>query len=143
MSIIYTKLIFTLLFTVYSLAAICQPSLVVSSPDIGLTNPGGKLGITVYKDGRHSFSYQNQLAGRPDERYILFTRRSEAAGFMDSVKKAFSLKENQKEQLHYQRYRITLYPCSIGVYMKVDEKGRSMAGFTITKAIYKDADIFK
>jgi hypothetical protein len=98
-----------------------------------LTPVGSDLSLSLLEHGRYSFTYLNSMGGKTDFRSIVFKNKKEAKDFIVNIAKALKAKDGVSCLYTYSNYKIRLLTEIGGVFMIVNETGKSQSTFRITK----------
>lgn len=108
-----------------------------------LTDPSSKMTVASYDDGRYAFTFADALSKNGSACSIVVKNKKDAQDFVGDIKKAFNLKENQKDKADYGGYHITLLPSSIGGVFMIAEKGDHKSAFTIPRGTATQIDVIR
>ena len=106
-----------------------------------LTAEDGNLSVSVRKDGKCYFIYQNGMATKKDERNIIFKNKQDIRSFEKKISKALSAKDGTSEVIIYKTYKIRLLTEMGGVFMIVNETGQSQSTLRISKEMYNQVNM--
>ena len=106
-----------------------------------LTAEDGTLSVSVQKDGKCYFIYQNGMATKKDERNIIFKNKQDIRSFEKKISKALSAKDGTSDVIIYKTYRIRLLTEMGGVFMIVNETGQSQSTLRISKEMYNQVNM--
>lgn len=106
-----------------------------------LTAEDGNLSVTVQKDGKCYFVYQNGMSTKKDERNIIFKNKQDFRSFEKKISKALSAKDGTSEIISYKSYKIRLLTEIGGVFMIVNETGQSQSTLRISKEMYNQVNM--
>src|SRR6476660_6664424 len=73
-----------------------------------LTAEDGNLSVSVKKDGKCYFTYQNGMSTKKDERNIIFKNRQDIRSFEKKISRAISAKDGTSDLITYKSYKIRL-----------------------------------
>lgn len=127
-----------LLFNLSAIAQVKKAS--AQSPKL-LTPVGSTLSLSQADHGKYSFSYLNAMGDKTDFRYIVFKNKKEAKDFIINIAKALKAKDGVSSLFTYTNYRIRLLTEIGGVFMIVNEVGKSQSTFRITKENYDQVNV--
>jgi hypothetical protein len=105
-----------------------------------LTVEEGNLSISIQKDGKCYFIYQNGMSTKKDERNIVFKNKQDIRSFEKKISKALSAKDGTSDIIIYKSYKIRLLTEIGGVFMIVNETGQSQSTLRISKEMYGQVD---
>jgi uncharacterized ion transporter superfamily protein YfcC len=105
-----------------------------------LTVEEGNLSVSIQKDGKCYFIYQNGMSTKKDERNIVFKNKQEIRSFEKKISKALSAKDGTSDIIMYKSYKIRLLTEIGGVFMIVNETGQSQSTLRISKEMYGQVD---
>src|ERR1700712_1128121 len=106
-----------------------------------LTPVGASLSLSQADHGKYSFSYLNAMGDKTDFRYIVFKNKKEAKNFISNLAKALKAKDGISSLFAYTNYKIRLLTEIGGVFMIVNEAGKSQSTFRITKENYDQVNV--
>jgi hypothetical protein len=106
-----------------------------------LTPVGATLSVSQSDHGKYSFGYLNAMGDKTDFRYIIFKNKKEAKDFIVNIAKALKAKDGVSSLFTYTNYKIRLLTEIGGVFMIVNEAGKSQSTFRITKENYDQVNI--
>jgi hypothetical protein len=106
-----------------------------------LTPVGATLSLSQSDHGKYSFSYLNAMGDKTDFRYIVFKNKKEAKDFVTNIANALKAKDGISSLFTYTNYKIRLLTEIGGVFMIVDESGKSQSTFRITKENYDQVNV--
>jgi uncharacterized ion transporter superfamily protein YfcC len=101
-----------------------------------LTVEEGNLSISIQKDGKCYFIYQNGMSTKKDERNIVFKNKQDMRSFEKKISKALSAKDGTSDIIIYKSYKIRLLTGIGGVFMIINETGQSQSTLRISKEMY-------
>lgn len=105
-----------------------------------LTAEDGNLSVSVQKDGKCFFIYQNGMSTKKDERNIVFKNKQEIRSFEKRISRALSAKDGTSDLIIYKSYKIRLLTEMGGVFMIVNEAGQSQSTLRISKEMYSQVN---
>ena len=105
-----------------------------------LTVEEGNLSISVQKDGKCYFIYQNGMSTKKDERNIVFKNKQDIRSFEKKISRALSAKDGTSDLITYKSYKIRLLTEIGGVFMIVNEPGQSQSTLRISKEMYSQVN---
>jgi len=105
-----------------------------------LTAEDGNLTVSVKKDGKCYFTYQNGMSTKKDERNIIFKNRQDIRSFEKKISRALSAKDGTSDIIIYKTYRIRLLTEMGGVFMIVNETAQSQSTLRISKEMYSQVN---
>jgi len=105
-----------------------------------LTVEEGNLSVSIQKDGKCYFIYQNGMSTKKDERNIVFKNKQDIRSFEKKISKALSAKDGTSDIIIYKSYKIRLLTEVGGVFMIVNETGQSQSTLRISKEMYGQVD---
>jgi hypothetical protein len=105
-----------------------------------LTVEEGNLSVSIQKDGKCYFIYQNGMSTKKDERNIVFKNKQDIRSFEKKISKALSAKDGTSDIIMYKSYKIRLLTEIGGVFMIVNETGQSQSTLRISKEMYGQVD---
>jgi len=105
-----------------------------------LTAEEGNLSVSVQKDGRCFFIYQNGMSTKKDERNIVFKNKQDIRSFEKKISRALSAKDGTSDLIIYKSYKIRLLTEMGGVFMIVNEPGQSQSTLRISKEMYSQVN---
>src|SRR5580704_6236860 len=70
-----------------------------------LTVEEGNLSISIQKDGKCYFIYQNGMSTKKDERNIVFKNKQDIRSFEKKISKALSAKDGTSDIIIYKSYK--------------------------------------
>ena len=111
-----------------------------SGPDKLLTAEDGNLSVSVQKDGKCYFTYQNGMSTKKDERTIIFKNKQDIRSFEKKISRALSAKDGTSDLITYKTYKIRLLTEIGGVFMIVNEPGQSQSTLRISKEMYSQVN---
>src|SRR5437764_1498051 len=100
----------------------------------------GNLSITIKKDGKCYFTYQNGMSTKKDERNIIFKNKQDIRSFEKKISRAMSAKDGTSDLIIYKSYKIRLLTEIGGVFMIVNEPGQSQSTLRISKEMYSQVN---
>lgn len=106
-----------------------------------LTPVGATLSLSQSDHGKYSFSYLNSMGDKTDFRYIVFKNKKEAKDFITNLAKALKAKDGVSSLFTYTNYKIRLLKEIGGVFMIVNETGKSQSTLRITKENYDQVNV--
>jgi len=106
-----------------------------------LTAEDGNLSVSVKKDGKCYFTYQNGMSTKKDERNIIFKNRQDIRSFEKKISRALSAKDGTSDLITYKSYKIRLLTEIGGVFMIVNEAGQSQSTLRISKEMYSQVNM--
>jgi hypothetical protein len=106
-----------------------------------LTAEEGNLTVSVQKDGKCYFIYQNGMSTKKDERNIIFKNKQDIRSFEKKISKALSAKDGTSDIIIYKSYKIRLLTEMGGVFMIVNETGQSQSTLRISKEMYNQVNM--
>jgi hypothetical protein len=106
-----------------------------------LTAAEGNLSVSVKKDGKCYFIYQNGMSTKKDERNIIFKNKQDFRSFEKKISKALSAKDGTSDIITYKSYKIRLLTEMGGVFMIVNETGQSQSTLRISKEMYNQVNM--
>jgi len=106
-----------------------------------LTAEDGNLSVSVKKDGKCYFTYQNGMSTKKDERNIIFKNRQDIRSFEKKISRALSAKDGTSDIIIYKSYKIRLLTEIGGVFMIVNETGQSQSTLRISKEMYSQVNM--
>ncbi|HZZ75799.1 MAG TPA: hypothetical protein VFE04_07710 [Puia sp.] len=101
-----------------------------------LTAEDGNLSVSVQKDGKCFFTYQNGMSTKKDERNIVFKNKQDIRSFEKKISRALTAKDGTSDMVVYKSYKIRLLTEIGGVFMIVNEAGQSQSTLRISKEMY-------
>ena len=101
----------------------------------------GNLSVSVHKDGKCYFIYQNGMSTKKDERNIVFKNKQDIRSFENKINKALSAKDGTSDIIVYKTYKIRLLTEIGGVFMIVNETGQSQSTLRISKEMYSQVNM--
>lgn len=105
-----------------------------------LTAADGNLSVSVEKDGKCYFTYQNGMSTKKDERNIVFKNKQDMRAFEKKISRALSAKDGISDIIIYKSYKIRLLTEMGGVFMIVNEAGQSQSTLRISKEMYSQVN---
>jgi hypothetical protein len=105
-----------------------------------LTVEEGNLSVSIQKDGKCYFIYQNGMSTKKDERNIVFKNKQDIRSFEKKISKALSAKDGTSDIIMYKSYKIRLLTEIGGVFMIVNETGQSQSTLRISNEMYGQVD---
>jgi hypothetical protein len=105
-----------------------------------LTAEEGNLSVSVQKDGKCYFTYQNEMSTKKDERNIVFRNKQDIRSFEKKISRALSAKDGTSDIVTYKSYKIRLLTEMGGVFMIVNEPGQSQSTLRISKEMYSQVN---
>jgi hypothetical protein len=132
-------ILFGFLFLICSTGHAQQNTASVGNSKI-LTSDDTPLSISAVGNGKYSFSYQNEMSGKPDVRSIIFRNKQEAKTFLGKIGNAMSSKDGVSCVYTFANYRIRLLTEIGGVFMIVDEKGLTQSTLRISRESYSQVN---
>ena len=105
-----------------------------------LTAEDGNLSVSVQKDGRCFFVYQNGMSTKKDERNIVFKNKQDFHSFEKKISRALSAKDGTSDIVIYKSYKIRLLTEMGGVFMIVNEAGQTQSTLRISKEMYSQVN---
>jgi len=105
-----------------------------------VTATDGNLSITIKKDGKCYFTYQNGMSTKKDERNIIFKNKQDIRSFEKKISRAISAKDGTSDLIVYKTYKIRLLTEIGGVFMIVNEPGQSQSTLRISKEMYSQVN---
>ena len=105
-----------------------------------LTAEEGNLSVSVQKDGKCYFTYQNEMSAKKDERNIVFRNKQDIRSFEKKISRALSAKDGTSDIIIYKSYKIRLLTEMGGVFMIVNETGQSQSTLRISKEMYSQVN---
>jgi hypothetical protein len=112
-----------------------------NGPEKILTAEDGNLSVSVHKDGKCYFIFQNGMSTKKDERNIIFKNKQDIRSFEKKISKALSAKDGSADLIIYKLYKIRLLTEMGGVFMIVNETGQSQATLRISKEMYSQVNM--
>jgi hypothetical protein len=109
---------------------------VATGVDKVLTAQDGNLSVSIQKDGKCYFIFQNGMSTKKDERSIAFKNKRDIRSFENRVNRALSAKDGTSDLIVYKSYKIRLLTEIGGVFMIVNEAGQSQSTLRISKEMY-------
>jgi hypothetical protein len=106
-----------------------------------LTAEDGNLSVSIKKDGKCYFTYQNGMSTKKDERNIIFKNRQDIRSFEKKISRALSAKDGTSDLITYKSYKIRLLTEIGGVFMIVNEAGQSQSTLRISKEMYSQVNM--
>ncbi len=106
-----------------------------------LTPVGATLSLSQADHGKYSFSYLNSMGDKTDFRYIVFKNKKEAKDFITNLGKALKAKDGVSSLFTYTNYKIRLLTEIGGVFMIVNEAGKTQSTFRVTKENYDQVNV--
>ncbi|HET7001298.1 MAG TPA: hypothetical protein VFI33_08320 [Puia sp.] len=106
-----------------------------------LTAEDGNLTVSVKKDGKCYFTYQNGMSTKKDERNIIFKSRQDIRSFEKKISRALSAKDGTSDMIIYKSYKIRLLTEMGGVFMIVNETGQSQSTLRVSKEMYSQVNM--
>ncbi|HLA57632.1 MAG TPA: hypothetical protein VK622_02670 [Puia sp.] len=101
-----------------------------------LTAEDGNLSVSIQKDGKCYFIYQNGMSTKKDERNIVFRNKQDIRSFEKKISRALSAKDGTSDLVIYKSYKIRLLTEMGDVFMIVNETGQSQSTLRISKEMY-------
>lgn len=101
-----------------------------------LTAEDGNLSVSVQKDGKCFFTYQNGMATKKDERNIVFKNKQDIRSFEKKISRALTAKDGTSDMVVYKSYKIRLLTEIGGVFMIVNEAGQPQSTLRISREMY-------
>ena len=132
-----TLILFISLLFIFSAG---QAQTKATGADKVLTVEEGNLSISIQKDGKCYFIYQNGMSTKKDERNIVFKNKQDIRSFEKKISKALSAKDGTSDIIIYKSYKIRLLTEIGGVFMIVNETGQSQSTLRISKEMYGQVD---
>ncbi len=105
-----------------------------------LTAEDGNLSVSVKKDGKCYFTYQNGMSTKKDERNIIFKNKQDIRSFEKKISRALSAKDGTSDIISYKSYKIRLLTEMGGVFMIVNETGQTQSTLRISKEMYSQVN---
>jgi hypothetical protein len=105
-----------------------------------LTAEDGNLWVSVKKDGKCYFSYQNGMSAKKDERNIIFKNKQDLRTFEKKISRTLSAKDGTSDLIIYKTYKIRLLTEMGGAFMIVNETGQSQSTLRISKEMYSQVN---
>ena len=105
-----------------------------------LTAEDGNLSVSIRKDGKCYFTYQNGMTTKKDERNIIFKSKQDIRSFEKKISRALSAKDGTSDIVIYKSYKIRLLTEIGGVFMIVNEPGQSQSTLRISKEMYSQVN---
>ena len=112
----------------------------VAQADRIMKTEDGNLAVVMQKDGKCLFSYQNEMSNKKDLRNIVFKNKQELKNFEKKISKAMSAKDGTSNLITYKSYKIRLLTEIGGIFMIVDEPGKSQSTLRISKEMYNQVN---
>ena len=106
-----------------------------------LTPVGATLSLSQSDHGKYSFNYLNSMGDKTDFRYIVFKNKKETKEFISNLAKALKAKDGASSLFTYTNYKIRLLTEIGGVFMIVNEVGKSQSTLRITKENYEQVNV--
>ena len=106
-----------------------------------LSPVGSTLSLSQMDHGTYAFSYVNSMGNKTDFRSIVFRNKKEAKSFVGCIDKALKAKDGVSAMCNFTNYQIRLLTEIGGVFMIVNEKGKSQSTFRITKENYDQVNV--
>jgi hypothetical protein len=106
-----------------------------------LTAEDGGLSVSVKKEGKCYFIYQNGMSTKKDERNIVFKNKQDIRSFEKKISRALSAKDGTSDIIIYKSYKIRLLTEMGGVFMIVTETGQSQSTLRISKEMYSQVNM--
>jgi hypothetical protein len=106
-----------------------------------LTAEDGNLSISLQKDGKYYFVYQNGMSSKKDERNIIFKNKQDIQSFEKKIGRALSAKDGTSDIITYKTYKIRLLTEIGGVFMMINEPGQSQSTLRISKEMYSQVNM--
>ena len=100
----------------------------------------GNLSVVAQKNGKYLFIYQNGMSDKTDERNIVFVNKQEIRSFEKKISRALTAKDGTSDLIIYKVYRIRLLTEIGGVFMIVNETGKSQSTLRISKEMYQQVN---
>jgi len=100
----------------------------------------GSLSVSVKKDGKCYFIYQNGMSTKKDERDIVFKNKQDIRSFEKKISRALSANDGTSDIIIYKTYKIRLLTEMGGVFMIVNETGQSQSTLRISKEMYSQVN---
>jgi len=132
-----TLILFISLLFIFSAG---QAQTKATGADKVLTVEEGNLSVSIQKDGKCYFIYQNGMSTKKDERNIVFKNKQDIRSFEKKISKALSAKDGTSDIIIYKSYKIRLLTEVGGVFMIVNETGQSQSTLRISKEMYGQVD---
>jgi len=106
-----------------------------------LTAADGNLSVSMKKDGKCYFIYQNGMSTKKDERNIIFKNKQDIRSFEKKISRALSAKDGTSDLIIYKEYKIRLLTEMGGVFMIVNETGQTQSTLRISKEMYNQVNL--
>jgi hypothetical protein len=106
-----------------------------------LTAEDGNLSVSIQKNGKCYFIYQNGMSTKKDERNIIFSNKQDIRSFEKKISSALSAKDGTSDIIVYKSYKIRLLTEIGGVFMIVNETGQSQSTLRISKEMYSQVNM--
>lgn len=95
------------------------------------------ISLTKLDHNQYSLNYLNGMNGKGDFRSIVFKNKRAFNSFISSLEKAFRAKDGVTSMVVYDNYKIRLLTEMGGIFMIVDERGKTQSTFRITRENYE------